>query len=206
MTLLAPGAFLAGLGTGLALIVAIGAQNAFVLRQGLRGEHVLTVVLACALSDAVLIVLGVTGFAQISAALPWLGPAMRYGGAAFLLWYGARAMVAALRADGALVVTPAAAPAPRGRVLASCLALTWLNPHVYLDTVVLLGSVASRFAGAQASFAAGAVTGSFAFFFALGYGARVLRPLLASPRAWRVLDGAIALVMWAIAGKLLLGG
>jgi len=106
MTLLAPGAFLAGLGTGLALIVAIGAQNAFVLRQGLRGEHVLTVVLACALSDAVLIVLGVTGFAQISAALPWLGPAMRYGGAAFLLWYGARAMVAALRADGALVVTP----------------------------------------------------------------------------------------------------
>jgi L-lysine exporter family protein LysE/ArgO len=194
--------FLTGLGVGLGLILAIGAQNAFVLRQGLRGEHVLAVVLACALSDAVLIVIGVTSFARIATILPWLDPVMRYAGAAFLVWYGWRSAVSALRSTEALVVAGRAPPAPLRRVLATCLALTWLNPHVYLDTVVLLGTISTRFPGEEVSFAAGGVTGSFLFFFSLGYGARLLRPVFASPKAWRWLDGAIALVMWGIALKL----
>jgi len=198
----APSVFLTGFGVGLGLILAIGAQNAFVLRQGLRGEHVLAVVLACALSDAVLIVLGVTSFARIATVLPWLDPVMRYAGAAFLGWYGWRAARSALRSTEALGVEGRAAAASLGRVLATCLALTWLNPHVYLDTVVLLGTISTRFPGAEVSFGAGAVTGSFVFFFSLGYGARLLRPMFANPKAWRVLDGLIALVMWGIALKL----
>jgi L-lysine exporter family protein LysE/ArgO len=203
--MIAPSVFLTGLGVGLGLILAIGAQNAFVLRQGLRGEHVLAVVLACAISDAVLIVLGVTSFARIASVLPWLDPVMRYAGAAFLGWYGWRAAVSAFRSTEALVVEGRAEAAPLGRVLATCLALTWLNPHVYLDTVVLLGTISTRFPGDEFSFGAGAVTGSFVFFFSLGYGARLLRPLFASAKAWRVLDGLIALVMWGIAVKLVLG-
>ena len=149
-----------------------------------------------------LIVLGVTSFARIATVLPWLDPVMRYAGAAFLGWYGWRAARSALRSTEALVVAGRAEPAPLGRVLATCLALTWLNPHVYLDTVVLLGTIATRFPGNELSFATGAVTGSFAFFVTLGYGARLLRPLFANPTAWRVLDGLVALVMWAIAIKL----
>ena len=197
---------LAGLSLGLSLIVAIGAQNAFVLRQGLRGEHVFAVCLACALSDALLIVVGVTSFARIAAVMPWLDPVMRYGGAAFLVWYGLRSLRSALVSTGAL---DAAAPAARsglGPTLATCLALTWLNPHVYLDTVVLLGTVSTQFPGAWASFAAGASLGSFLFFFALGYGAGWLRPVFARPAAWRLLDLGIALVMTGIAARLVLGG
>lgn len=196
--------FVTGLGMGLSLILAIGAQNAFVLRQGLRGEHVLAVCLTCALSDAVLIVLGVTSFARIAALLPWIDPAMRLGGAAFLLWYGARSLRSALASRDALRVSAEGRAAPLGRVLAACLAITWLNPHVYLDTVVLLGTISTRFAGAQAVFAAGAITASFLFFLALGFGAARLRPVFARPRAWRILDGAIACVMWAIAARLIL--
>lgn len=198
--------FLAGLTMGLSLIVAIGAQNAFVLRQGLRGEHVLAVCLACALSDALLILLGVTSFARIAVALPWLDPVMRFGGAAFLAAYGARSLRAALRSTEALAVETAGGRA-RGlaATLGACLAITWLNPHVWLDTVVLLGTVAGQFPEARAAFAAGAISGSFLFFFALGYGATRLRPLFARPSAWRSLEAAIALVMWAIALRLLLG-
>ena len=197
--------FLAGMTMGLSLIVAIGAQNAFVLRQGLAGEHVLAVCLACAVSDAILIVLGVAGFARMTALMPWLDPVMRAGGAAFLFWYGARSLRAALTSTGAL--GPAGAePRGLGRTLAACLAITWLNPHVYLDTVVLLGTVSGQFPGGAVAFAAGAITGSFVFFFALGYGAAWLRPLFARPGAWRVLEGAIAVVMWALALKLVLGG
>lgn len=194
-----------GLMTGLSLIVAIGAQNAFVLRQGLRREHVLAVCLACALSDAVLIVAGVTGFRQISRLLPWLDPAMRYAGAAFLGWYGLRSLMAALRASGALVAGEMAAAGLRTTLL-TCLALTWLNPHVYLDTVVLLGTISTRFPGGEPLFAAGAATGSLLFFFALGYGAAWLRPLFARPAAWRVLEAVIAGVMWTIAAGLVAGG
>ncbi|MBS7544759.1 LysE/ArgO family amino acid transporter [Ancylobacter oerskovii] len=196
--------FATGLTMGLSLIVAIGAQNAFVLRQGLRNEHIFAVCLTCAVSDALLIMLGVTAFRQIATLLPWLDPAMRYGGAAFLFWYGARNMRSALAGSGAL----AAAEAGRASLwqcLALCLALTWLNPHVYLDTVVLLGTISTRFPGREMSFAAGAMTGSFLFFFSLGYGATRLRPIFANPMAWRLMEALIALTMWLIAFRLASG-
>ena len=198
--------FIAGLSIGLSLIVAIGAQNAFVLRQGLRGEHVLAVCLVCALSDAVLIVLGVTSFGRIAALLPWLDPVMRLGGAGFLFWYGAKSLYSALKSRDALAAGAEGTARPLVPTLLVCLAITWLNPHVYLDTVVLLGSVSTQFAGREAHFAAGAIFGSFAFFFALGFGAGFLRPVFANPLAWRILETVIALVMWAIALKLVLGG
>lgn len=198
--------YIAGLSIGLSLIVAIGAQNAFVLRQGLRGEHVLAVCLVCAVSDAVLIVLGVTSFGRIAALLPWLDPVMRFGGAAFLIWYGAKSLHSALKSQGALAVGETSPAKPLVPTMLACLAITWLNPHVYLDTVVLLGTISTQFAGREAHFAAGAITGSFAFFFALGYGAAFLRPIFAKPFAWRILEGIIAMVMWAIALKLVLGG
>ena len=197
--------FMTGLTMGLGLIVAIGAQNAFVLRQGLRNEHVFAVCLACTLSDAVLITLGVSGFRQIAALLPGLDPVMRYGGAAFLVWYGARNLHSALRSTRALK-TGGEPAAGLLRTLAVCLALTWLNPHVYLDTVVLLGSMSTRFPGFETSFAAGAAAASVLFFFSLGYGATRLRPFFAKPASWRGLETVVALTMWAIAFKLARGG
>jgi L-lysine exporter family protein LysE/ArgO len=195
-------AFLAGLTMSLSLIVAIGAQNAFVLRQGLRDEHLFPVCLTCALSDALLILIGVTGFARIAAVLPWLDPAMRYGGATFLFCYGARSLRSSLSATGALTPKGSAEAPALPRTLLACLAITWLNPHVYLDTVVLLGTVSTQFPGAEPVFAVGAVAGSFLFFFALGYGATRLRPLFAQPSAWRVLEGIMGLIMWALALRL----
>lgn len=200
-----PSVFFTGLGIGLSLIVAIGAQNAFVLRQGLRGEHVLAVCLACAASDAVLIVIGVTSFGKIASWLPWVDPVMRIGGAAFLAWYGARSLMSALRSTSALSVDGDQDRKPLLPTLLTCLALTWLNPHVYLDTVVLLGSISTQFGEQQFAFAAGAVTGSFLFFFTLGFGAALLRPIFAKPAAWRILEAVIAFVMWAIALKLMTG-
>ena len=197
-------AFLPGLFLGFSLIVAIGAQNAFVLRQGLRNEHVLAICATCALSDALLILVGVSGFATAGARWPWLEPVMRYAGAAFLLVYGLRSARTALR-NGSGLAPAGQEPAGLLPALLTCLALTWLNPHVYLDTVVLVGSVSTRFAEARGAFALGAMTASFLFFFALGYGARLLRPLFARPASWRVMDGLIALVMWAIAAGLLMG-
>ena len=194
--------FLTGLLTGLGLILAIGAQNAFVLRQGLRGQHVLAVCLTCALSDAVLIAAGVAGAGVLTARLPWLDPVMRLAGAAFLIWYGARSLRAALTATDALEAAPDRAEG-LGRVLIACLAITWLNPHVYLDTVVLLGAISTQFPGREVAFAAGAMTGSLLFFLGLGYGAAWLRPVFARPAAWRRLELAVALVMWAIALRLL---
>ena len=190
-------AFFPGLLLGLSLIVAIGAQNAFVLRQGLRGEHVLAVCLTCAASDALLILVGVGGFAQASNWVPWLETATRYAGAAFLLVYGLRSFWAAARSGGALAPADTV-PVSLGATLATCLALTWLNPHVYLDTVVLLGSVSTQFAANKGLFAAGAMTASFVFFFSLGYGARLLRPVFARPGAWRVLELGIGIVMCTI--------
>ncbi|TFL16692.1 LysE/ArgO family amino acid transporter [Jannaschia formosa] len=195
-------AFLSGFGLGLSLILAIGAQNAFVLRQGLRGEHVLAVVLTCALSDALLIAAGVAGLGALVEAAPWIVPAFRWGGAAFLLAYGARAFLAAWRGGAALQAGQAAGS--RAKAVATCLALTWLNPHVYLDTVILLGSVSTQ-SPDPTRFGAGAVTASFAFFFSLGYGATLLRPVFARPSAWRMLDAGIGLVMWLIALGLVLG-
>ena len=196
--------YLTGLTMGLSLIVAIGAQNAFVLRQGLRNEHVFAVCLACALSDAALIVLGVTSFRQIAALLPWLDPVMRYAGAAFLIWYGAKSLYSAFRSTAVLAAGEVKSASFR-QTLAMCLALTWLNPHVYLDIVVLLGTISTRFPGHEISFATGAMTGSFLFFFSLGFGARWLRPIFAKPSSWRILETLIAFTMWMIATKLLSG-
>jgi len=191
----------AGFGLGLSLILAIGAQNAFVLRQGLRGAHVFAVCLTCAASDAILIVAGVAGFGLLIDAAPWIAPVMRWAGAAFLLAYGALAFRSAWRGGGSLQAAGAETGSLRV-ALATCLALTWLNPHVYLDTVVLLGSVAAQWQ--RLPFGVGAVMASFVFFFSLGYGARLLRPFFARPMAWRVLDVLIGCVMWAIAAGLVL--
>ena len=189
----------------LSLILAIGAQNAFVLRQGLRREHVAAVVAVCALSDAVLIAAGVAGFGTLSARLPWFGAAMRWLGVGFLIVYGALRFRAALRGGEAL--RPAAAgAAPLGKVLATCLVLTWANPHVYLDTVVLIGSISAQHAPHQAVFAVAAACASLSFFTALGFGARLLAPVFARPVAWVWLELGVGLVMWAIAAGLALGG
>lgn len=195
-------AALAGFALGFSLILAIGAQNAFVLRQGLRREHVLAVVLVCAFSDAVLVAAGVAGFGALAEAVPGLERIMRYGGAAFLLVYGARAFLAAWR--GGAVLEAGAGAGSLTRALLTCLALTWLNPHVYLDTVVLLGSVSAQYED-RLSFGVGAVAASFVFFFSLGFGARLLAPLFRRPESWRVLDAWVGTVMWAIAAGLLLG-
>ena len=197
-------AFLSGFSLSLGLILAIGAQNAFVLRQGILRSHVFAVCLICALSDAMLIAAGVAGFGSLTQAAPWIGPAMRWGGVAFLLVYGARSFHSALRGDAALAVAQAAGQA-LAPVLATCLALTWLNPHVYLDTVVLLGSVAAQYPGQRLWFGLGAAGASFIFFFALGYGARYLAPLFARPSAWRILDLLVGVVMWTIAAGLAWG-
>lgn len=201
---MSPTVFATGFSIGLSLILAIGAQNAFILRQGLRGEHVFWLALTCAVSDALLIALGVSSFQKIAAISPMIDPVMRIAGAAFLIWYGARSAMSALRSSEALVVT-AGANTPLRASLITCLALTWLNPHVYLDTVVLLGTISTQYPGQQLAFALGAMTASFSFFFSLAYGAAWLRPLFAKPSAWRALEAAIALTMWTIAAKLLMG-
>ena len=197
-------ALFAGFLTALSLIAAIGAQNAFVLRQGLRREHVLPVVLTCALSDAVLIAVGVAGFGTLAAIAPWITTAMLYAGAAFLLAYGAVRFRAALRGGDALRPTPGSATS-LGRTLATVLVLTWANPHVYLDTVVLLGAISAQYAPQQGVFGAGAMAGSFAFFTALGFGARLLAPLFANPKAWVWLEAVIGTTMWLIAAALITG-
>lgn len=200
----AAAAVLSGLGLGLSLIVAIGAQNAFVLRQGLRGQHVAAVVAVCVVSDAALILAGVAGAGVVLERWPSLVVAVRIAGAAFLTGYGLLALRRAVR-SGASLTAAAAPPGPAGAALATAVALTWLNPHVYLDTVVLLGSIAQTHTGHRWWFAAGAVTGSAAWFTALGFGAALLRPVFAHARAWRVLDAAIAVVMLALAASLVLG-
>jgi len=184
---------------GLSLILAIGAQNAFVLRQGSVGAHVFAVCLTCALSDAILIGLGVAGFGRLAGAAPWLPEVMRWGGALFLLVYGLRSLFAAWKG-----------PAGRGKdraddagslrgAVAVCLAFTWLNPHVYLDTLVLLGAVAATMGPGRVAFGVGAATASFGFFFALGYGARLLAPVFDRPGAWRWLDLAVGVMMLTVA-------
>jgi L-lysine exporter family protein LysE/ArgO len=216
---------LAGLGLGLSLIVAIGAQNVFVLRQGIRREHVLAVVVICALSDAVLIIAGVAGLGFVVAGAPWLVVVARWAGALFLLAYGLLAARRAwrgggdaLRADDSDADSASASAAPdaasggtatltRPRtalapVILTTLALTWLNPHVYLDTVLMLGSIAATHGSERWLFAAGAVIASILWFTALGFGARHLGRWLRTPRSWRMLDAVIAVIMISIAVSL----
>ncbi|MEP2639637.1 LysE/ArgO family amino acid transporter [Roseobacter sp.] len=194
--------FLPGFALGLSLIVAIGAQNAFVLRQGLRGEHVFWVCLTCGVSDAILIAGGVAGFGRLAEHLPWFETAMRYGGAVFLVWYGWRSARSAW-VGGQVLAAQGAVQKGLLPTLLTLQAITWLNPHVYLDTVVLLGSISAQYDN-RLLFGTGAVLSSVTFFFALGYGARLLAPLFARPTSWRVLDALIAATMWAIAAGLLL--
>ncbi|MBO3083586.1 LysE/ArgO family amino acid transporter [Cellulomonas fengjieae] len=188
---------LSGFLTSLALIVAIGAQNAFVLRQGIRGEHVLPVVAVCAAADALLIGAGIAGLGALVTDHPTVLTVTRYAGAAFLLVLAVGAAARARRPDR---LDPAAdGPAALGAVLTTCLALTFLNPHVYLDTVVLLGSLAHQHGAGAWVFGAGAAAASIAWFTALGFGAAYLRPVFARPRAWQVLDLVIAGVMATLA-------
>mgnify|MGYP001088129604 CR=1 FL=1 len=194
-------AAVAGFLSGLSLIAAIGAQNAFVLRQGLKREHVGLVVTLCAVSDIALIAAGVAGFSMAADRLPWLMPVMLWGGVGFLLVYGALRFRAAWQGGEALSAS-ATMPTSRKRVVLTVLALTWLNPHVYVDTLALLGALSAQYAPYNLSFGIGAAVSSVVFFVSLGYGARVLAPFLAKPRAWVVLEIVIGTVMWAIAAGL----
>ncbi|MDJ0392982.1 LysE/ArgO family amino acid transporter [Rhodococcus sp. G-MC3] len=188
---------LAGFAFGLSLIVAIGAQNAFVLRQGLARRHVLAVVGVCAVSDLILITAGVAGAGLLTNVAPGLVKIAFWGGALFLVLYAA---VSARRAFRPASLTPNddVGPTRLGTAVVTAMALTWLNPHVYLDTVFLLGSVAATYEAARVWFGVGAAAASVVWFSALGYGARLLRPAFSKPSAWRVLDGAIAAFMLAL--------
>lgn len=194
--------FLSGFALGFSLILAIGAQNAFVLRQGIRRVHVLPVVLVCAVSDAILIAIGVAGFGALITAVPWVEPVARWGGALFLLVYGALSFRSAFLDQNALVAADVESK-PLVPTLLTVLALSWLNPHVYLDTVILIGAVASQ-SDDRWTFGAGAITASFVFFFALGFGARLLQPVFSRPLSWRVLDFGVGILMWAIAFTLIM--
>jgi len=195
-------AAIAGYFTSLSLILAIGAQNAFVLRQGLRREHIGWVVAICAGSDALLIGLGVAGFGAASHFVPWLGEAMRWGGIVFLIVYGAMRFAAARKGGEALKPANGAAAVPLGRVIATCLVLTWANPHVWLDTVALLGSISAQYKPHGLAFYLAAALGSFSFFSALGFGARLLAPIFAKPQAWVWLEIGVGMTMWLLAAGL----
>ncbi|MCC9205952.1 LysE/ArgO family amino acid transporter [Arthrobacter sp. zg-Y769] len=191
-----------GMVTGLGLIVAIGAQNAFVLRQGLRREHIGVVVAICIISDALLIFGGTAGIGVLVSSFPVVLEILRWGGAAYLTWWGIRSLISAAKPS----VLEAQAPRAKGTVVLTTLALTFLNPHVYLDTVVLLGSLANQYGpDTRWIFAAGAVVGSLAWFTALGYGARALSGVLNRPRTWQIVDLLIGVVMLFLAVRLILG-
>ena len=193
--------FIYGFSLGFSLILAIGAQNAFVLKQGLKGEYVFLVSLICALSDALLILIGVSGFHLLVLSFPELVSIARYGGAVFLFGYGLYSVRTAWQSKHALVPSEIKGGSWINAAL-TCLAFTWLNPHVYLDTVVLLGSVSSQFPDEIEYFASGATSASFVFFFSLGYGAKFLRPVFARPRSWQILEILVGIIMWTIAVKL----
>lgn len=200
-------AYTAGVAIGASLIIAIGAQNALVLKQGLKREHVLAVCTVCVAVDWTLITMGAGGFGTLIAMFPSVTAIAAWAGAAFLGVYGALSFRSALRPRALSAEESSAAPGAtlRGALLTT-LAVSLLNPHVYLDTVVLLGSIAAQYGpGARVWFVLGACTASAVWFYGLGYGARLLAPLFARKTAWRVLDAAIGIVMWSIAYSLLRG-
>lgn len=207
MTVSSLAALAQGFGLGASLIIAIGAQNAFVLRQGIRRQRQFAIALTCSLSDAALITLGVAGLGTLIASIPVLQAVATWGGAAFLFFYGLRSFRAAIR-PGTLEASESAneETLTLGRTIAVTLAFSWLNPHAILDTVVLIGSIGAGYpVGTRPFFAIGTVLASFVWFFGLSYGAGFLAPLFGRPVTWRVLDVAIGLVMWAIAGSLVMG-
>lgn len=188
-----------GFGLGASLIIAIGSQNAFVLRQGLRREYVFTVSTICFLCDMVLIALGAGGFGTVVASSPRLLVFALWGGAVFLFCYGIRSFRSAVKPGALMAEGEGKGREGRTAVVAATLALSLLNPHVYLDTVLLLGSLAGRFAGSgRILFALGAMASSFVWFYGVGYGARVLAPLFRRPVAWRILDILVGCTMWGI--------
>jgi L-lysine exporter family protein LysE/ArgO len=193
---------LAGLGTGLSLIVAIGAQNAYVLRQGLRRHYVGVIVAICTVSDVALIAAGIGGLGALVRRWPHAVAAVAWVGGAFLIGYGLRAAVRVLR-PGELDARAEGGGGSLGAAVLTCLALTWLNPHVYLDTVLLLGSAGNSYGAGRWYFAAGAATGSAIWFSGLGFGARRLARFFARPRAWSVLDGIIAVTMMVLGTAML---
>ena len=198
----------AGFFTGLSLIVAIGAQNAYVLRQGILRAHVPAVVVVCAVSDVVLILVGVSGIGAAIDRMPVLIDVVRWFGVAFLLWYAAGALRRAARPEALTAAGGGPAAESRRRVVGRAVALTWLNPHVYLDTVLLLGSIAATHddvAGGRWWFAVGAGLASIAWFAGLGFGAGKLAPFLARPRSWQVLELFIAATMIFVAAVLAFG-
>ncbi|MFT5542422.1 MAG: L-lysine exporter family protein LysE/ArgO [Glaciecola sp.] len=194
---------LAGFTLGFSLILAIGAQNAFILKQGLKQQHVFVVCFICALSDALLISAGVAGFGVIVQKFPLIEQFARYAGAAFLFFYASISFKSALTVDHFLKAEGKEVGSMLAAVTAS-LAFTWLNPHVYLDTLVLLGSISTQYEGQQLAFGIGAVTASFVFFFSLGYGAKLLIPVFKNSKAWTVLDFIIGFIMLALGASLLL--
>ncbi len=193
----------AGFGTGLSLIVAIGAQNAFVLRQGIRRDTVLAVVAICAVSDAVLIALGVAGVGSVVRDQPVALTVVALAGGTFLVGYGVLALRRVFRP--AAMTTGGATSGSRRRTVLTCLTLTWLNPHVYLDTVLLVGSIAATHGALRWDFGLGAVIASGCWFAALGFGARLLRGFFARPASWRVLDALVAATMITLGVSLLAG-
>lgn len=192
--------YLSGFLLGLSLIIAIGSQNAFVLKQGLKREHVFIICLFCAVSDALLISAGVAGFGAVTARFPQLVQIAKFAGVIFLLVYGLQSLYASVRLSHALT-TEGQVVGSLKKALLLCIGFTWLNPHVYLDTLVLVGMVSTG-ASSKLTFAIGAISASFVFFFALGYGARLLRPLFAKPKAWNILDALVGLLMLYLAWHL----
>jgi L-lysine exporter family protein LysE/ArgO len=190
-------AILPGFLTALSLIMAIGAQNAFVIRQGLTRKHVLLVVLVCVASDTLLISLGIGGFGAVISSLPWLLEVIRWGGVAYLIWFGVRSLISAFRNE--TLDTAGAGVQSAKKVLFTILGFTFLNPHVYLDTVILLGGIGSQFGDSKWFFAVGASMGSLVWFFSLGFGAKAASRFMSKPIFWRVLDSVIAVVMFAVA-------
>jgi L-lysine exporter family protein LysE/ArgO len=190
--------FLSGLFLGFSLIIAIGSQNAFVLKQGLKREYVFIVCAICALSDVILMAMGIFGLSKIVTSASWIVPMAKYGGAIFLFLYGAKSFWASIVINESLV--------PEGtksssltEIIIMCLAFTWLNPHVYLDTVLLLGSISIQYPNETVEFFLGSAFASLIFFFTLGYGARLLAAIFKDTRAWKILDFCIGCVMWFIA-------
>ncbi len=195
-------AVVAGFLTGISLIVAIGAQNAYVLRQGLTGRFVFAVAAVSAVLDATLIVVGVAGLGAFLNSVPWLLELVRWLGAAYLVWFGIASLRRARSAGG--LTAAANGSTSLGAALIASLTFSLLNPHVYLDTVVFLGAVANQFGDGRWWFAVGAATASFVWFFGLAYGARALSPHIAKPAFWRVLDSIIAVIMFGLAASLLM--
>ena len=195
-------AFISGFGLGFSLILAIGAQNAFVLKQGIKKEHVFVICFVCALSDAILIFLGVSGFGYLVEQFPSLQTFARYGGFAFLFVYGLKSFWSAWSMSHELKPQEMQTPTLTKTILLT-FAFTWLNPHVYLDTVILLGSVSTKFGELAPLFGLGAMTSSFVFFFSLGYGARILTPIFDKAIAWKILEVLIGVVMLSLAFMLL---